>query len=238
MPPDDKPLGIKYLVDRPRAPQRDGSPQRAKAYLPCATEGCPFAVTQPGARHCCASCRSRLGRHSKACACVQVPAISRAHGEWARLRPCATKGCDRAVACHAGLHCCRGCARHRGCDGTCDNVCLVAGTSTTGRRDAARVDRLVTSACRVMYQEALYVRRHLETLRRPEVLRGRPSPAAKEACVTLYESAIKYAQRRQQSQRQRELQLSTIALRERERTEHERRERRAIYEAQNGWLTA
>jgi len=224
-----------YLVDRTK------TTCRPCAYLPCATEGCPYAVIHPKSKFCCASCKNGKHKHNRTDH-QRLPPIGRAQGEWVKLRPCLTNGCDRAVDCtKTSLRCCQCCgpaAGRKHDDAICDALYVVG--APPKRRLAAQVDRLVTSACRSLYENAMHTFRQLEARRRESTLKlhGKSAAAAKRVCKLLYESGLKLAMRRQEAQQAREMQLSTIVQRERARTEMERRERQRLYELQNGWLAA
>ena len=207
----------------------------AVAYLPCAADGCPFAVTfRGGMRYCCFGCerkyledgsvpRTGLDHHSRACLHCTVPRAAQGrNAEWAKLKLCSVGGCGRAIPWHATV-CCRLCGPHHGHehDATCDSVYIVPSSVATNRRKAASVERNLTSACRGIYENAMADLRQLVEHRRLTSAHRRidPSPlvlktvsrVAREACATLYEQAQRLTQRRLKVKQQREQQLSTMA---------------------------
>ena len=224
-----------YLIDRTKQ-----TTCRPCAFLPCATEGCPYAVIKKGTAYCCMNCKNGKNKHSR-CDHTKLPMIDRAQAEWEKLKPCATRGCDHAIySSSTALHCCRLCSLGRGHkhDDKCDPLFIVG--AAPQRRMLARVDRFVTSACRGLYESAMSTFRQLEARRRQSILvvRGKASPAASKACQILYSEGVKAAARKVDSQVQRQTQLSTMVQREQARTKAEREERQRIYDAQNGWLVA
>ena len=222
-------------------------PRSRVAFLPCASPGCKCAVTRPNASHCCISCKNGKGRHSKSC--KQFGLQMYFGDEWHKLKPCATPGCMRAVASHAGPYCSASCPQHRGRsyighDNTRSDICLAVssgGPTEANRRLATRVDQRVTSAGRTLYSAGVTNRKYAE-LRTSQILAPQRSKIISSRaeiarrCAELYEAGQRLAHRKQETQQKRELQLSTMMESHMKASFEQRQERQRLYEMQNPWL--
>ena len=253
---EDKPLPPPvYLIVRgaQRAvPKRIDVWSNVLALLPCATEGCMHAVTRGGTRYCCAACQDHheAGRrgavpHSDgaqgACDRCKIAAVDRArNAEWASIQVCSIATCQRGFLKGHGWHgaCCRLCAQTDGDEqeATCEPIQAIGGGTVSMRRKAkaaARTERAVTSACRSLYASAMDSIRQLEAKRHDGTLaaaRGtmlRVAGVSYEACLTLYEAALKLAQRKEASLKARHTHLETMAQRAYEERAAERSRRRS-----------